>query len=261
MNHQLKIESLHDAQASCACGKWSYSKTGEVSRWEIEREHRQHVTAVAAKELHELAKAVAFHLGYHYELGKPSDWPGNLDHEGNLRHHARIVRVQNGEIQGALYVEHIEANRRDRQGRYSINVAWPTGRSSGVKTVSAYRLNGRKSSITVSTEKSPAQIAKDIKNRLLSDAESLYQEAAGYIKSENDYEDGKYRAAAKVAQLLGKPFKRPEHYDSRDISFHVGEGYNKHIEVSSATSIKVKIDTDEHGIEKIVEFLKTLEAA
>ncbi len=40
--HNLKIHSLHDALASCSCGRWSYRAPGKVSRDHIEAEHRNH---------------------------------------------------------------------------------------------------------------------------------------------------------------------------------------------------------------------------
>lgn len=40
--HELKIHSLHDAQASCKCG-WYYAFTGEMSRELVEEEYRKHI--------------------------------------------------------------------------------------------------------------------------------------------------------------------------------------------------------------------------
>ena len=43
MKHTLQIKSLHDAQAACSCGRWSYSCTGAKTRAQVKREHREHV--------------------------------------------------------------------------------------------------------------------------------------------------------------------------------------------------------------------------
>jgi hypothetical protein len=43
MEHELKILSLHDAQAWCSCGKWAYIRTGPATREQIKLEHATHV--------------------------------------------------------------------------------------------------------------------------------------------------------------------------------------------------------------------------
>ncbi len=40
--HTLKIISLHDAQATCSCGGWNYSATGNKTRLEIADEWQKH---------------------------------------------------------------------------------------------------------------------------------------------------------------------------------------------------------------------------
>ena len=40
--HKLEIISLHDARASCACGGWNFSYTGELSKEQIEARFREH---------------------------------------------------------------------------------------------------------------------------------------------------------------------------------------------------------------------------
>ena len=39
--HELKIVSLHDAQADCVCGR-HYAATGERTKQEIEAEYKKH---------------------------------------------------------------------------------------------------------------------------------------------------------------------------------------------------------------------------
>ncbi len=44
--HSLNIMSLHDAQASCACGGWHFSRTGHATEKEIKKEYRRHIISV-----------------------------------------------------------------------------------------------------------------------------------------------------------------------------------------------------------------------
>ncbi|RPJ06732.1 MAG: hypothetical protein EHM36_06620 [Deltaproteobacteria bacterium] len=41
--HELKIISLHDAQAQCACGRWYFCKTGAAARKEIKESWSMHL--------------------------------------------------------------------------------------------------------------------------------------------------------------------------------------------------------------------------
>ena len=43
MEHKLIIKSLSDAQAECACGRWSFVKAGSSSKEEIQNVWRHHV--------------------------------------------------------------------------------------------------------------------------------------------------------------------------------------------------------------------------
>lgn len=40
--HVLVIDSLHDAQARCSCGKWNLSMPGPASRAQIQEKHDIH---------------------------------------------------------------------------------------------------------------------------------------------------------------------------------------------------------------------------
>ena len=48
--HELKIKSLHDAQAECSCGGWSMSFTGAMTANEIRKEFRRHLEIDKATE-------------------------------------------------------------------------------------------------------------------------------------------------------------------------------------------------------------------
>ena len=41
--HQLKIISLHDAQAECICGHWCMMFTGERTKKDIRKEYKKHL--------------------------------------------------------------------------------------------------------------------------------------------------------------------------------------------------------------------------
>jgi hypothetical protein len=41
-HHELQIHSLHDARATCTCGRWSLLRTGAMTRDEIEAEYARH---------------------------------------------------------------------------------------------------------------------------------------------------------------------------------------------------------------------------
>ena len=42
IKHELKIVSLHDAQAECSCG-WNMTCTGEMTKEEIEASYETHI--------------------------------------------------------------------------------------------------------------------------------------------------------------------------------------------------------------------------
>lgn len=45
MRHKLHITSLNDAQAECACLRWSYTRTGYASPEDIRAEYQKHLNA------------------------------------------------------------------------------------------------------------------------------------------------------------------------------------------------------------------------
>jgi hypothetical protein len=47
--HSLNIISLHDARAICSCGGWEFGHTGKLTRHEIERRHKMHLSFMAGK--------------------------------------------------------------------------------------------------------------------------------------------------------------------------------------------------------------------
>lgn len=198
-------------------------------------------------ELHELAKKIAPLIGYEYDEKASRNYDGDL----MLPH----LSSANGQIYFG------DINYGHAKGRLHISVSWPTGRNRQNFFVSQSRRNGRKPDITVAGTKSVEQIAKDIKNRLLPDAESLWQEAARDMNSANEYQDGKIAAMKKVAALLGK--STDERDFSRDSQSWYINNNNKRYDrviVHSASSIKVEIDANVDNIEKIIEFAKSLEA-
>lgn len=144
------------------------------------------------QELHELAKKIAPLIGYEYPTER--GWPGNFDNDGTLRDGwARLVRKENGEIVGAVTIDPVEYGHS--KGRIEIAISWPnTGPAHGYRSVviadgERWRLGGgdKKTSITVAGDKTPEQIAKDIKSRLLADAEWFYQQAAAKMNRELGY--------------------------------------------------------------------------
>lgn len=46
--HRLIIHSLHDAEAKCSCGRWSFIGAGPRTREYIQNEFRFHVAPLAA---------------------------------------------------------------------------------------------------------------------------------------------------------------------------------------------------------------------
>lgn len=46
MKHELYLLSLHDAQAECACGGWSYVKPGLAPLEDLIAQYRQHLRQV-----------------------------------------------------------------------------------------------------------------------------------------------------------------------------------------------------------------------
>ncbi len=45
-DHKLIIKSLDDGQAECSAGDWSYSRTGPVSKEEIQKEFKKHLSGL-----------------------------------------------------------------------------------------------------------------------------------------------------------------------------------------------------------------------
>ena len=52
MKHELKILSLHDAQAGCTCGKWEFVFTGSMTRDRIRIEWRKHKKGGISHDIH-----------------------------------------------------------------------------------------------------------------------------------------------------------------------------------------------------------------
>ena len=205
---------------------------------------------MTTQELHELAKKVAPLIGYEYaEDRNPASWP-------NANELSHFAHIKSGE-KGSLW---LEASRSP--GRIVIAVAWPrAGASQGYRNfvIEGYRNKDRQTSISVTATKTPEQIARDIKNRLLTDAESLYQEAYGDMIRDAEYNDAKRNAAIKVAALTGNEAHSARSdrdvrysYNLRDVPVYTN------IEIRSATNIRVEIDADVDNIEKIIEFVKSL---
>ena len=209
-------------------------------------------------ELHELAKKIAPLIGYEYPTER--GWPGNFDTDGTLRDVCpRLVRKENGEIVGAITIYPIEYGHR--KGRLSIELSWPnTGPERGYRTISIMsyerdRLGGgdKKTSITVAGDKSPEQVAKAIKSRLLSDVEWFYQKAAEKMKVELDYETKRKAAIDAVAELTGHKVHERD-YDHTPY-FHNHGNYNVKVTVNASNSFRVEIEVDTvDKVEKLLEF-------
>ncbi len=200
---------------------------------------------MANQELHDLAKKIAPLIGYEYDEKASRNYDGGL------------MEPHLSSANGAIYIHAISYGAQ--KGRLSIAVSWPVGKNHQNFFVSEYRRNGRTSRITANAKKTPEQIAKDLKSRLLPDAESLWQEAVKDMNSAQNYQDGKIAAMKKVAGLLGKSTdERDFQRDSQ--SWYVSNANSRYdkVTVHSATSIKVEIDADLENVEKIIEFVKTL---
>ena len=206
------------------------------------------------KQIHELAQQVAPLIGYHYSVVR------NLDPDGTLRHWAVIEKDgEDGKLVGKLSFGLIGYGHM--KNRIEIGVAWPQNPTNfGTKTVEHYNRKGRRTDITVSAEKSAEKIAKDIKSRLLADAESLYAEAQKNLDADLAYSARKRAAIEKVAGLLGKTITGREMESDRSPTFYVGKSYNSRVTVHSGTSIKVELDVNDSNIAKVIEFAKSLEA-
>jgi hypothetical protein len=50
MEHDLLMESYHDVQAKCSCGRWSYSYPGKLRYSEVKREHDKHKIYYESRE-------------------------------------------------------------------------------------------------------------------------------------------------------------------------------------------------------------------
>jgi hypothetical protein len=48
--HSLTIVSLHDAQAHCLCGRWSYVRTGAASREDIRAQYFLHAKPTTGRK-------------------------------------------------------------------------------------------------------------------------------------------------------------------------------------------------------------------
>ena len=204
-------------------------------------------------ELHELAKKIAPLIGYEYPTER--GWPGNFDNDGTLRDGwSRLVRKENGEIVVAITIDPVEYGHS--KGRIDINVSWPCASAKdGYQRyyISGSQRNDRKASISVSGDKSLEKIAKDIKSRLLSDAESLYQEATAVMNKELDYKAKKKAAVDAIAKLTGHKA------DARDYErtpyFYPNKNYNVKVTVNTSNSFKVEIEVDSiDKVEKLLEF-------
>ena len=50
MRHKLHVNSLNDAQAECACLRWSYCRTGVATVEEIRAEYQKHINSGRNRE-------------------------------------------------------------------------------------------------------------------------------------------------------------------------------------------------------------------
>ena len=148
------------------------------------------------------------------------------------------------------------------KSRISIAISWPnTGPEHGYRAVSIQsyerdRLGGgdKKTSINVSGDKLPEQIAKDIKSRLLADAEWLYQEAAAKMNRELDYTAKKKAAVDAVAKLCGTTASERD-YEGTSY-FHPYKNYNCKVTVISGDSFRVEIDVNDiNKVKKLIDYV------
>ena len=197
------------------------------------------------QNVHELAKKIASLIGYEY---KPEQ---NELHSGELHRNARIQGAN-----GALWLGVVGYG--SSKGRVEVSVAWPLRSDGRSYTLSSYRHDGKKTSITMSGDKTPEQMASDIQKRLLPDAGFLYKKAADALTRENDWREAKVAAMQKVAKLCFG--EKPDGYADADRSptFYFGSDSSIRVTVNSATSIKVEIDTNVDNIDKVAEFLAAI---
>lgn len=210
------------------------------------------------QELHELAKKVAPLIGYEYlDVENRNDGVTRFP-EGGLNRYARITHPTIG--QGSLWIEEGRT-----AGRVVVAVAWPRGDEAQGWQIFTVNQMYRKpeetkiSEISVSASKSPEQIAKDIKRRLLADAEALYQEAYSTMIGDRNWKSARVNAIIEIADVVGKtPGHGVRENDLRGhFYFNNVEGQ---VEVRSASNIKIEYDArNVEQAKKIIEFLKTLQ--
>jgi hypothetical protein len=106
-NHGLRIVSLHDAQAECACGGWHYSGVGKFSREHVEAEWDRHVAGCAApmrpKNVERARRGE--HALKHYTRAKGEAWNPGCESEtaltdllADLMHYCRWKHLAEFEV-------------------------------------------------------------------------------------------------------------------------------------------------------------------
>jgi hypothetical protein len=199
------------------------------------------------KELHELAKKVGDQIGY---IWYPGDNESREERDG-LRASARIRSES-----GALYFAEITYGAS--KGRISIAVSWPSSAAMGwqVYHVAQSRRNGRTAEITVAGSKTPEQIAKDIKSRLLADAESLYQEARKEMQAAIDFRENRRVSVKQLANALGE--RVPERIDD-EVSFWIDRGrYLGTAKLVGERDVNFSFTANIEQAAKVIEFIRSL---
>ena len=158
---------------------------------------------------------------------------------------------------GALYMSVISYG--PAKGRIHIGISWPSAPERGYRVYTVYDRKDRKTDITVSGTKTAEQIAKDIKNRFLADAESLWLEANAAMQRDIEYHNKRKAANIKLAELTGN--RVPERYEeNRDTTYYVkpGEFTNAQARVCYGNEVKFEFTTSLENAERVIEFIRSL---
>lgn len=210
---------------------------------------RQAADQERAKASRALLAKIAKALGGKFELDKS---------EHNGTHDGRVW----GDIVLDGIAVHVTADGWNNAGRLSFSIAWPEYKNSEGHTQTMQGrdcLNSDERAalnwdITVSKDKEPERIAKDVTRRLIDPMRPVYAKALERIKSTIEYQDGQ---AARVAYFL----KTFPHYAERkrnngQARFY-GTGCMPTVELSSESIRFESFYADYETAYKILAILKS----
>ncbi len=188
--------------------------------------------------LDDQVRGVATHLGWEFDEEYATKHERGWGYYSQLKNGMKALGFSTGDYKF--------------KDRWSIRAIFPRDDKGQLNT--AY--NFKWPEMTVSMAKTPEQIAKNIKSRLIPEYERQLAEVLIKIESSNRYHSGKLAQIIKVATYLGLPTPTDDNRMSLYPGHETCNGHGVHrIEAYSEDKVKFEVEI---GADKAIEILKLL---